>query len=129
MRGFYSTKIGPNFEPSVLIGNHTRFGIGSAPDGFGAWTHARDNDLAIVTKDADFSQRIVLSAPPPRIVHLRIGNIRRRDFTTWLEAIWPRIESAVATNKLNAYKDRIKAVNKTQRNCRGETRDLLRSAQ
>lgn len=37
------------------------------------WLHARENDLAIVTKDADFSQRIVLNAPPPRVVHLRVG--------------------------------------------------------
>jgi len=75
------------------------------------WTHAQQNDLAIVTKDADFSQRIVLSTPPPRVVHLRVGNMRRRDFAAWLARSWPRIEAAIATHKLvNVYRDRIEAV-------------------
>jgi predicted nuclease of predicted toxin-antitoxin system len=39
--------------------------FGARPTDSELWVHARDNDLAIVTKDADFSQRIVLSAPPP----------------------------------------------------------------
>jgi predicted nuclease of predicted toxin-antitoxin system len=75
------------------------------------WAHAQRNDLAIVTKDADFSQRIVLSVPPPRVVHLRVGNMRGRDFAAWLERIWPQIESAIAAHKLlNVYRDRIEAV-------------------
>jgi predicted nuclease of predicted toxin-antitoxin system len=75
------------------------------------WTHAQQNDLAIVTKDADFSQRIVLGTPPPRVVHLRVGNMRRREFATWLERIWPRIDSTIATHKLvNVYRDHIEAV-------------------
>jgi len=41
------------------------------------WTHALRNDLAIVTKDADFSQRIVLVAPPPRVIHPRVGNTQK----------------------------------------------------
>ena len=32
------------------------------------WDYARLNDLVIVTKDADFSNRVMLSAPPPRVV-------------------------------------------------------------
>jgi predicted nuclease of predicted toxin-antitoxin system len=72
------------------------------------WTHAEQQDLVIVTKDADFSQRIVLHTPPPRIVHLRVGNLRRRDFAVWLERVRPRIEFTVSTHKLvNAYLDRI----------------------
>ena len=75
------------------------------------WTHAEQNDLAIVTKDADFSQRIVLGVPPPRVIHLRVGNLRRRDFAAWLERIWPHLESTIATHKLvNVYRARIEAV-------------------
>jgi len=85
--------------------------LGARPLDSGLWVHARENDLAIVTKDADFSQRIVLSEPPPRVVHLRVGNMRRRDFEVWLLSIWPRLEYLVATNKLvTAYRDRIEAV-------------------
>jgi predicted nuclease of predicted toxin-antitoxin system len=75
------------------------------------WTHAEQHDLVIVTKDADFSQRMVLNTPPPRIVHLRVGNMRRRDFAEWLERVWPRIEFTVSTHKLvNTYLDRIEAM-------------------
>jgi predicted nuclease of predicted toxin-antitoxin system len=85
--------------------------LGSRPTDSQLWAHAQQNDLAIVPKDADFSQRIVLGAPPSRVVHLRVGNMRGRDFAVWLEAIWPRIESAIATHKLvNVYRDRIEAV-------------------
>jgi predicted nuclease of predicted toxin-antitoxin system len=85
--------------------------IGFRPTDSEIWTYARQNDLAIVTKDADFSQRIVLDTPPPRVIHLRVGNMRRRDFAAWLESIWPRIGSTIATHKLlNVYRDRIEAV-------------------
>ena len=53
----------------------------------------------------------MLGAPPPRVIHLRVGNMRRRDFAAWLERIWPHIESTIATHKLvNVYRDRIEAV-------------------
>ena len=85
--------------------------LGSRPTDSELWAHARQNDLAIVTKDADFSLRIVLGVPPPRVVHLRVGNMRGRDFAAWMEHVWPQIESAVATHKLvTAYRDRIEAV-------------------
>jgi predicted nuclease of predicted toxin-antitoxin system len=85
--------------------------LGARPTDSQLWNHAEQNDLAIVTKDADFSQRIVLRVPPPRVVHLRVGNMRGREFATWLERVWPRIESAIAIHKLlNVYRDRIEAV-------------------
>ena len=32
------------------------------------------HDLIIVSKDADFHQRSFLSAPPPKVVWIRLGN-------------------------------------------------------
>lgn len=43
------------------------------------WNYAKKNNYTIVTKDADFSNRIMVSGPPPKIIHLRIGNMRLRD--------------------------------------------------
>jgi len=112
MRGFLFDENLPRV-PSLqtrLPVTHT-LDLGSRRTDSELWTHAQQNDLAIVTKDADFSQRIVLGAPPPRVIHLRVGNMRRRDFAAWLERIWPRIESTIATHKLlNVYRDRIEAV-------------------
>ena len=75
------------------------------------WVHARTHDLVIVSKDADFSQRMVLAEPPPRVIHLRVGNVRRRDFVEWLERVWPRVEASVATHKLvNVHRGGIEAI-------------------
>jgi predicted nuclease of predicted toxin-antitoxin system len=75
------------------------------------WNHAEQHDLAIITKDTDFSVRVLLQTPPPRVVHLRIGNMRKRDFQAFLAAVWPQIESLLESHKLvNVYHDRIEAV-------------------
>lgn len=75
------------------------------------WEHAQANDYVIITKDADFSNRIMLSTPPPWIVHLRIGNMRKREFHAFLERIWPEVESLLPAHKLvSVHEDRIEAV-------------------
>ena len=38
------------------------------------WEYAREHDLIIITKDADFSDLSVLHGSPPKILWLRIGN-------------------------------------------------------
>lgn len=85
--------------------------VGPRPSDSELWDYAREHDLAIVTKDADFSQRIVLTSPPPRVIHLRVGNMRRRDFVVWLEETWPQIEARVPSHKLlNVFLDSIEAL-------------------
>ena len=75
------------------------------------WRHAAANELVIVSKDADFSHRMMVSSPPPWVVHLRFGNLRRRDFHALLARIWPRIEAFLPEHKLvNVYADRIEGV-------------------
>jgi predicted nuclease of predicted toxin-antitoxin system len=54
--------------------------VGQNPTDSEIWEFAKKHDLVIVSKDADFSDRIIASSPPPRIVHLRFGNLRRNDF-------------------------------------------------
>jgi predicted nuclease of predicted toxin-antitoxin system len=112
MRGFLFDENLPRV-PSLQTGLPVTHALelGSRPSDSQLWAHAQQNDLVIVTKDADFSQRIVLSVPPPRVVHLRVGNMRGRDFAVWLSSVWPQIESTVLTHKLvNVYRDRIEAV-------------------
>ncbi|MBI5397345.1 MAG: DUF5615 family PIN-like protein [Verrucomicrobia bacterium] len=75
------------------------------------WELARKGRLAIVSKDADFSARIIVSTPPPWVVHLRFGNMRRRDFHARLAAVWPQVEALLKTHKLvNVYADHVEAV-------------------
>ena len=50
-------------------------------DDYEIWQYAKERGLTIVTKDADFSDRMLLSEPPPRVIHIRIGNVSMRVFT------------------------------------------------
>jgi predicted nuclease of predicted toxin-antitoxin system len=75
------------------------------------WRYAVANNLAIVTKDADFADRIMVSEPPPRVVHLRIGSMRLLEFIKFVTAVWPSIHALLAVNKLVCvYSDRIEAI-------------------
>jgi predicted nuclease of predicted toxin-antitoxin system len=97
------------FRLSGLI-VHSR-DIGERVSDDALWDYARDHDLVIVSKDADFSDRILIAEPPPRVVHLRFGNLRRSEFHSFLEKIWPRVEALLASHKLiNIYRDALEVV-------------------
>lgn len=86
--------------------------LGPSPEDAAVWEWAKQRELVIVTKDADFSDRILLTQPPPWVVHLRIGNLQRADFHAFLTRIWPQVEALLPAHKLvNVYADRIEAVN------------------
>ena len=75
------------------------------------WHHARRHELVIVSKDADFSERIILQSPPPWVVHLRFGNLKRKEFHARLARVWPQIEALLKTHKLvNVYEDRLEGI-------------------
>jgi predicted nuclease of predicted toxin-antitoxin system len=38
------------------------------------WSFARSHELAIVTKDADFSDMVTLRGAPPKVIWIRRGN-------------------------------------------------------
>lgn len=84
--------------------------LGRIPRDTEIWQYAKDKKLVIVTKDADFSDRLMLDFSPPKVVHLRVGNIRKREFHQFLARIWPEVEALVIEHKLvNVYLDRIEA--------------------
>jgi len=43
--------------------------------------------IIIVTKDADFSDRLMLDFSPAKVVHLRFGNMQKRQFHQFLARI------------------------------------------
>jgi predicted nuclease of predicted toxin-antitoxin system len=82
--------------------------VGITPTDTAIWEFARKRNLAIVTKDADFSERITAGSSPPWIVHIRFGNVRKAEFHELLARAWPRIVTLLKTHKLvNVYADRI----------------------
>jgi predicted nuclease of predicted toxin-antitoxin system len=76
------------------------------------WNYARENSLTIITKDADFSSMIIFEKTPPKVVHLRIGNMRMKEMHEFLNENWEKIEKLLADNKLvNVYKDKLESIN------------------
>ncbi len=112
MTGFLLDENLPNslrFTPAFPV-KHVR-DLGQSLTDKNIWTYAKEHDLVIVTKDADFSERMLISEPPPKVIHLRFGNMRLVDFHAHLAKVWPRIEELLVTNKLiNIYADRLEAV-------------------
>lgn len=76
------------------------------------WDYARENNLTIITKDADFSNKILLREPPPRIVHIRFGNMKMKQFHEVLARLWPEVLLLSTDYKLiNVFENRIEAIN------------------
>lgn len=112
MKGFLFDQNLParlTFTPALPVTSATS--LGSNPTDSELWEYARVSALVIVSKDADFSDRIVLHSPPPWVVHLRFGNLRRREFHARLQRVWPQVESLLKTNKLvNVFVDRVEGI-------------------
>jgi predicted nuclease of predicted toxin-antitoxin system len=87
------------------------FDLGESWSDLEIWRYAQENDLAIVTKDADFSDWVMLSEPPPKVIHLRIGNMRMRDFHQLIQKIWPEVSHRIESHKLIiVYANKIECV-------------------
>ena len=75
------------------------------------WAYAREHGLTIVTKDTDFSDRMLVSEPPPRVIHIKLGNMKMRDFHQALSRSWSEICATSEDYKLvHVYKDRIEGI-------------------
>ena len=61
--------------------------LGRIPRDTEIWQYAKDKKLVIVTKDADFSDRLMLDFSPAKVVHLRFGNMQKRQFHQFLARI------------------------------------------
>lgn len=53
---------------------------------------AIEENRIIITKDSDFPDSFFLKGAPPRIIHLRLGNLRNRELTAFLETRWSLID-------------------------------------
>lgn len=112
MKGFIFDENLPSkvrFSPTLPV--LTISEVGTSPTDSDLWEFARKRELVIVTKDADFYDRIIIQQPPPWVVHLRFGNLRRSDFHALLARVWPQVETLLKTHKLaNVYADRLEGI-------------------
>lgn len=76
------------------------------------WDYAKNNDLTIITKDSDCSNRILLNDPPPKVIHIKFGNLKINEFHQYINKIWSDVFKLNTNYKLiNIFKDRIEAIN------------------
>jgi predicted nuclease of predicted toxin-antitoxin system len=78
-----------------LVANHND----AWPDSM-VWDYACRHNLTIVTKDADFSERMMLSDPPPKVILLKIGNLRLAQLREFLLSVWPQLAELSSQYKL-----------------------------
>jgi predicted nuclease of predicted toxin-antitoxin system len=75
------------------------------------WNYALEHKLIILTKDADFSSKVLLKGSPPKVIHFRFGNLRMHEFHALLTKIWDDLELLIQDNSLvNVYLDRIESI-------------------
>jgi len=71
------------FSPGLPLVSSSKAGKNSTDSQI--WEYAKKNDLVIVSKDTDFSDRIITRNPPPWVVHLRFAISGKRHFMPcWL---------------------------------------------
>ena len=85
--------------------------LGDQPTDEALWQFARREGLVILTKDADFFDKLVVQGAPPKIVWLRTGNMRRADLVAFLAQQWPRIRTLLdQADLVEVHADRIEAI-------------------
>lgn len=75
------------------------------------WTYAKQQNLTIISKDADFSARALAEPPPPRVIHIRFGNLKMREFHQRISGIWSAVcELSVQYRLVSVFEDRIEGI-------------------
>lgn len=75
------------------------------------WTYAKERGLTIVSKDTDFSDRVLVSEPPPRVIHVKLGNMRLRELHRALVEVWPEVcELSRRCRLVRIFEDRLEAI-------------------
>ena len=75
------------------------------------WDYAIKENLTIITKDADFFNKMLLHQPPPKVIHIRFGNLKMNQFFELTLGVWEDVLKLNQKNKLvSVYHDRIEAI-------------------
>ncbi len=75
------------------------------------WNYARQHNLIIITKDADFSLKVLYRGTPPKVIHIKFGNLKIRDFHNTILTMWNIIERTIEeSNLINVYIDKIEYI-------------------
>mgnify|MGYP001403019014 CR=1 FL=1 len=88
-----------------------QYDLGSTLHDSMVWKYAKEHGLTIITKDSDFSSRILISEPPPKVIHVRLGNMDMRSFHAAIARCWDEVLNMNFDHKLViVHADRIEGV-------------------
>jgi predicted nuclease of predicted toxin-antitoxin system len=63
------------------------------------WEYARLHNMVIVTKDADFTDRISFTNPPPKVIRIGLGNMKKAVLRLAISTIWSEVVELLPTCK------------------------------
>lgn len=75
-------------------------GLDHAPDR-DVWQYARQNELIIVSKDADFHELALVWGAPPKVIWIRRGNCSTKTMETLLRDNYEAIKALHNDNEIN----------------------------
>jgi len=64
------------------------------------WKTARENNWIVLTRDTDFFDRLLVHGAPPKVVWVRLGNIRKNALIELLIKRWPVVQQLLEANDL-----------------------------
>jgi len=75
------------------------------------WNTARQNNWMVLTRDTDFFDRLLVHGAPPKVIWVRLGNVRKNALIELLLSRWPAMQLLLETNDLvEVYHDRLEAL-------------------
>jgi predicted nuclease of predicted toxin-antitoxin system len=75
------------------------------------WNYAKENGLIIITKDKDFSLMQLVLGIPPKVIQVKFGNVKMKDFFKIINSCWKNVELLINENNLvNIYQNKIEAI-------------------
>lgn len=75
------------------------------------WEYAKQRNYCIVTKDSDFSNKMVVNEPPPRVVHIKTGNMSLKELSPFISSVWPDVLELLRSYKMiSIFRDHIEGI-------------------
>jgi len=75
------------------------------------WEYARSENLVMVTKDADFRIMALMENSPPKLVHVRLGNMKMQQFFNVMTKRWPEVIALLSRSRqIDVWPDRVVAI-------------------
>ena len=75
------------------------------------WEYARERNWIILTRDTDFFDRLMLIGSPPKIVWVRLGNVRKSELIEIVGFKWKAIRKLMEfSDMVEVHPDRLEAL-------------------